>query len=438
MANAREQYIASQAPRVRRTHPARSAQALKTSGAGIVHRNMMDLQRQPNLSGADIDRLKGLRRDWNRNRKYTDAGMAIAGATTPQDAMKYYSDTTEDFRQLNKPAYGQMYPLTAGIMNIGEKGGILGAILSEIGKMGKDEGLPTMIDDTKADKAKYITETFGPHRDDIIEGPGKSEVIYSPHADTYYDRAEGLDFDVDPNQPYVAPDDYVETDFGDFYTNEDTLAGPRFDDSAREQAIMNQYTGRRGVPTSGKPNMYDVAGPWFGTAPVEDVEISDLPKGPLRVQDYDDTALEDITVTDTMPSLFDKWWKPWLGRKEETEEIPGYATSYIDMIDPETGEPWGEPWMDDQEKFEDYMERGEEPPAITPFNDAGREAGIASMYGQGPQWGSTNRRYEGEYRDHISRTGDRISYEEFERAYERMYQGKPHKGEIYQSAYGNR
>ena len=80
----------------------------------------------------------------------------------------------------------------------------------------------------------------------------------------------------------------------------------------------------------------------------------------------------------------------------------------------------------------------QEQPEPLPFNDAGREAGIASMYGQGPQWGSTNRRYEGEYRDHISRTGDRISYEEFERAYERMYQGKPHKGEIYQSAYGNR
>ena len=60
MVDYREQYIASQGPRKKRTHPARSAQALNTSGAGIVHRNMMDLQRQPNLSGADVDRLKGL------------------------------------------------------------------------------------------------------------------------------------------------------------------------------------------------------------------------------------------------------------------------------------------------------------------------------------------------------------------------------------------
>ena len=169
MVDAREQYIASQGPRKRRTHPARSAQALNTSGAGIVHRNMMDLQRQPNLSGSDIDRLKGLRRDWNRNRKYTDAGMALAGASTPQDAMKYYSDTTEDFRQLHKPAYGQMYPITAGIMNIGEKGGILGAILSEIGKMGKDGGLPTIVDDTEEEQIKYVTDTFGPHLEEIEE-----------------------------------------------------------------------------------------------------------------------------------------------------------------------------------------------------------------------------------------------------------------------------
>ena len=61
--------------RQKRRHPARHAQALKTSGAGIVHREMMDLQRQPELNKADTGRLKELRRDWNRNRKYTDAGM---------------------------------------------------------------------------------------------------------------------------------------------------------------------------------------------------------------------------------------------------------------------------------------------------------------------------------------------------------------------------
>ncbi len=86
MVDARSQYLASKAPRRRRTHPARSAKALNTSGAGIVHRQMMDLQRQPNLNKADTARLKDLRRDWNRNLKYTDAGMALAGASSPLDA----------------------------------------------------------------------------------------------------------------------------------------------------------------------------------------------------------------------------------------------------------------------------------------------------------------------------------------------------------------
>ena len=63
-----------------------------------------------------------------------------------------------------------------------------------------------------------------------------------------------------------------------------------------------------------------------------------------------------------------------------------------------------------------------------PFDDTGRETGIASLYGQGPSWAETDRRYEDEYRDYIARTGDRTTYEEFARAYERIHQGKPHAG----------
>ena len=63
-----------------------------------------------------------------------------------------------------------------------------------------------------------------------------------------------------------------------------------------------------------------------------------------------------------------------------------------------------------------------------PFDDTGRETGIASLYGQGPSWAETDRRYEDEYRDFIARTGDRTTYEEFARAYERIHQGKPHAG----------
>ena len=264
MVDARSQYLASKAPRRRRTHPARSAKALNTSGAGIVHRQMMDLQRQPNLNKADTARLKDLRRDWNRNRKYTDAGMAIAGASSPLDA--------------------QMYPVSDLAMRYGESGGLLGMIakdmLGKVSDFGKSmvnrEGIAGAADADEAEMEDYAAQTFGmgapidrhPGSTPVIEGPmEQSEVIYSPHGPTYYDRAEGLDFDEDPNQPYVAPDDYVEDDFGAFYIDENTLAPERglpFDDTNREQAIANQFAtnfiGPRDDPYR-RPDMYDVVGP---------------------------------------------------------------------------------------------------------------------------------------------------------------------------------
>ena len=297
--DARSQYLASQAPRRKRTHPARSAQALNTSGAGIVHRQMMDLQRQPNLNKADTARLKDLRRDWNRNLKYTDAGMALAGASSPLDAQKYFRDTTEDFRQTNKPAYAKMYPLSSIAMKYGESGGLLGMLAKEaFGKAKKAQsgiqqslkknigdplrsigsdimgniGIGGALDTDEEELKNYANLTYPsdvhPGSTPVIEGPmEQSEVIYSPHGPTYYDRAEGLDFDEDPNQPYVAPDDYVEDDFGAFYTDENTLAPERglpFDDTNREQAIANQFAtnfiGPRRDP-SWRPDMYDVAGP---------------------------------------------------------------------------------------------------------------------------------------------------------------------------------
>ena len=78
------------------------------------------------------------------------------------------------------------------------------------------------------------------------------------------------------------------------------------------------------------------------------------------------------------------------------------------------------------ERYEDYIERGED--AITPFDDSVREAGIASLYGQGPRWGSTNRRYEKEYRDYVMSGGEQMDYDDFEIMYEESYQGKPHAG----------
>jgi len=154
-----------------------------------------------------------------------------------------------------------------------------------------------------------------------------------------------------------------------------------------------------------KPNMYDVTGPWFGTVPpLEDVKISDLP--PRTGVD----VVDDIKVTDQMPSFFDKWWKPWLGRQEETEVIPGYDTTYIN-------EP-----VDDIAKYEDYLDRGIES-ISTPFDDSGREYGILLNQGlvSDPLEEFRSRRLQDEYMDYIERTGDRLTYDEFERAWERLH-----------------
>jgi hypothetical protein len=78
-------------------------------------------------------------------------------------------------------------------------------------------------------------------------------------------------------------------------------------------------------------------------------------------------------------------------------------------------------------------------PPLPSFDDSNREAGIAALYGQGPMWGETNRRLEGEYRDYIERTGDKLTYEEFEGAWERLH-ALPrglHYGETYQSPFGS-
>jgi hypothetical protein len=347
----RSQYLASQAPRRRRTHPARSAQALNTSGAGIVHRNMMDLQRQPNLNKADTARLKDLRRDWNRNRKYTDAGMAIAGASNQLDAQKYFRDTTEDFRQTNKPAYAKMYPLTNLAMEYPQKGGLLGMFLSEIGGKTLDkvkdfgsslkDGITSALDDTPDEQADYAAKTFGFYPSDVH--PGQQDLT-----------------------PEIRPE--ISMEFGEPYTS-----------PIKETLLYDENL---------VPNI----------APFIDKNT----RNEVFAEDVDDLPVNTINNTRTIPGLI----------------IP---------------QP-----LENQDDFVDERIEGMAPPKVIneplPFDDSGRETGIASMYGQGPQWGETDRIYEDEYRDFIANQSDTmrqfgpVTYEEFADMYERIHQGKPHAG----------
>jgi hypothetical protein len=250
------------------------------------YNRMMDLQSQaPNFTKNDprLNELKDVRRQYNRFDKYK---IGERQGVAPLDVQRQFSNQSNMFRKAAPNAYSTMYPIQDFAMKYGETGGLLGMAAKELfGKVsdfGKDMsnkvGITGAADADEAEMQDYAAQTFGmgapmdrhPGSTPVIEGPmEQSEVIYSPNAPTYYDRAEGLDFDTDPDQPYVAPDNYVEDDFGAFYTDENTLAPERpmpFDDSNREAGIMSQYStnfiGPRDDPNR-RPTMADVAGPLY-------------------------------------------------------------------------------------------------------------------------------------------------------------------------------
>ena len=344
--NGREKYIASQTPRVRRKHPARSAQALNTSGAGIVHRQMMDLQRQPNLNKADTAKLKDLRRDWNRNRKYTDAGMKISGASSPLDAQKYFVDTTRDFRDTNRDAYASMYPLTNMAMEYPQKGGILGMIAKEIfGKVsdfGKSiinkEGIAGAADTNEEEMKDYAAQTFG------------AAYPYNIHEDEFTDTENWYD---DRKDVVIPP---LDNDYGDF-----TSLHP-FDDSRREAAIMSQYPGKAVVsPSLGSPNIHEDE-PW----PYQDTEV-----------------IEETTQDGNLIS--DELWDSIRDFDPSTLGKPGNIHAGEDIIVP--------PWLLDPNlpmppellegeyppgKYHDELIEG--PPPIPRFDDSVRERAIMERY----------------------------------------------------------
>ena len=251
------------------------------------YNRMMDLQSQaPSFAKNDprLDELKDVRRTYNRNDKYK---IGQRQGVAPLDVQQQFSNQSNMLRNAAPNAYSTMYPIQDFAMKYGETGGLFGLAakelfgkVSDFGKsMAANEGITGAANTDEAEMQDYAAQTFGmgapmdrhPGSTPVIEGPmEQSEVIYSPNAPTYYDRAEGLDFDTDPNQPYVAPDNYVEDDFGAFYTDENTLAPERpmpFDDSNREAGIMSQYPGTNFIgprdDPNRKPTMADVAGPMY-------------------------------------------------------------------------------------------------------------------------------------------------------------------------------
>ena len=255
------------------------------------YNRMMELQSQaPNFTKNDprLNELKDVRRQYNRFDKYK---IGERQGVSPLDVQRQFSDQSNVFRKAAPNVYGTMYPFADLAMKYGESGGLLGMVAKEMfGKVsdfGKDMsnkvGITGAADVDEAEMQDYAAQTFGmgapmdrhPGSTPVIEGPGKSTVLPNIHTgEIYYDRGEGLDFDTDPDQPYMPEDNYVEDDFGAFYEKDRdgniVLASKRpmpFDDSNREAGIMSQYPrtnfiGPRDDPNR-RPTMADVAGPLY-------------------------------------------------------------------------------------------------------------------------------------------------------------------------------
>jgi len=253
------------------------------------YNRMMQLQSQaPSFAKNDprVQELKDARRQYNRQDKYT---IGQRQGMSPLAVQGQFANQSEALRTSAPDAYKTMYPITNAIMDYTSGGGLLGLaaraggnFLSNISDFGKDmfdkKGITGAADTDEEEMKDYAAQTFGMgapmdrHPGTKMEGIEynlsgtpedlKSEVIYSPNAPTYYDRAEVFDFDTDPNQPYVAPDNYVEEDFGAFADR----FRPIERDSNREAGIMSQYStnfiGPRDDPNR-RPTMADVAGPMY-------------------------------------------------------------------------------------------------------------------------------------------------------------------------------
>jgi hypothetical protein len=376
------------------------AQKAASSRPGQVYHTMTSLADRMTRPGyqnnkADINQLKGLRRDWNRNQKYTPQGMQVSGATTPMGAQDAYMGISRDLRQGNKRAYNKMYPITGGFMDVAEKGGILGTILSQIGKMGKDGGIPTAVGDTIDAQEDYVSKTFGP---------------INIHDDEFIDTENWDERDV------TIPPDYP-IDEGAF-----TSLNP-FDDSRREAAIMAQYPGKEIEEVT-----EEYAGPWpHADMPYLSDEAAAIQKE-FNTNPYFQN-LQDPSVV--LPFEKDRRGHPHL---ETYTPDAGPRLGTASPHDPTEGIRVA-PWLTDPNiPMPEELTKGEYLPgqyhdelieeeitAPIPFDDSGRESGIRGLH----KYLKPNK-YEDEFRAYIESGGDFMPYHQFERLYEKIYQGKPH------------
>ena len=346
----RERYGKPQRPAVQFTRRD-DVRDLMKSPAGKNYGNMLDLQSQAIRQGGfdkgdpRVSELKAARRQYNRKDKYNIGSLM---GYEPLDVQDIYRQNSGVLREHAKPTYREMYPISDRIQDFTSTGGLTGMLLNKaIGK-------------SKKVGNNFFNDLRGMGRD-ILGGIGIGGAVSPDEArgevlTNYADKTFG-----DAYPTNIHDDEFIDTEN---WTERDVTIPPDypidegaftslhpFDDSRREAAIMAQYPGRKNVPIPKRPNMYDVAGPWFGTAPLEDVTISEI--------DEDKKGKNLIS---------DELWESIRDFDPSTIGIPGVHAGE-DIIVP--------PWLTNPdlpmppELLEESVEE-----VITPFDDSARETGI--------------------------------------------------------------
>ena len=377
----RERYGKPQRPAVQFTRRD-DVREMMRSPMGQNYGNMMDLQSQAVRHGGfdkgdpRVAELKKARRQYNREYKYKIGNLM---GYDPLDVQDIYRQISEVLREHARPTYKTMYPVTDIARGVSGSGGLTGMLLNKAFGKSKKAG-KNFFDDLRGMGADILG---GIGIGGAVDPEEATEKVLTNYADKTFGDAYPTNIHDDEfidtenwteRENVVIPPDYP-IDEGAF-----TSLHP-FDDSRREAAIKAQYPGRKDVPIPKRPNMYDVAGPWFGTAPLEDVTISEIDEDKKGKNLISDELWESIRDFD--PSTLGK---------------PGNIHAGEDIIVP--------PWLTDPNlPMPPELLEEEAPPSI-PFDDSLREAGIATLYGQGPKWGGTNRRYEDEYTNYVERIGN--------------------------------
>tara|TARA_R100000654_G_scaffold130_2_gene510 strand:+ start:1280 stop:2344 length:1065 start_codon:yes stop_codon:yes gene_type:complete len=254
------------------------------------------------------------------------------------------------------------------------------------------------------------------------------------------------------NAPSAYKTMYPITDMAMNYTSSGGLLGMiaknLFENVKNTGKDMMEKKGIFGAVDADEEEMEDYAAQTFGfgsptfpgsemTIPYPQQGFPQLTNEVKEVYDpnaYDPTAMESypVLLDDTNPrgEVSSARSGPLLG---EGLNVPlGYEENILDVLASEDAKAFPPPVKEPPTSLEVAPPPLQE---VAPkFNDSNREAGIASMYGQGPSYATNNRRYEKEYRQFTENMSDTmrkfgpVTYEEFEKMYEKMFQGKPQVG----------